>query len=73
MSFKIESNHDGLANAFHFIGFRVNDLLNQMKAFGTYLRDGCLYSYVVRCENLLDEIRFDMNKDNTYLFPQKEK
>ncbi len=31
--FKIESNHDGLANTFHLIGFRVNDLLNQMKAF----------------------------------------
>lgn len=55
MSFKIESNHDGLANTFHLIGFRINDLLNQMKAFGTYLRDGGLYSDVVRCENLLDK------------------
>jgi len=33
-------------------------LLNQMKAFGTYLRDGGLYSDVVGCENLLNEIRF---------------
>ena len=69
MSFKIESNHDGLANTFHLIGFRINDLLNQMKAFGTYLRDGGLYSDVVRCENLLDKIRFDMNNDNANLFP----
>ena len=69
MSFKIESNHDGLANTFHLIGFRVNDLLNQMKAFGTYLRDGGLYSDVVRCENLLNEIRFNMNNDNANLFP----
>ena len=68
MSFKIESNHDGLANTFHLIGFRVNDLLNQMKAFGTYLRDGGLYSDVVRCENLLNEIRFNMNNDNANLF-----
>lgn len=67
MSFKIESNHDGFTNTFHLIGFRVNDLLNQMKAFGTYLRDGCLYSDVVRCENLLNEIRFDMNNDNANL------
>ena len=69
MSFKIESNHDGLANTFHLIGFRVNDLLNQMKAFGTYLWDGGLYSDVVRCENLLNEIRFNMNNDNANLCP----
>ena len=61
--------YDGLANTFHLIGFRVNDLLNQMKAFGTYLRDGGLYSDVVRCENLLNEIRFNMNNDNANLFP----
>ncbi len=58
-----------LQNTFHLIGFRINDLLNQMKAFGTYLRDGGLYSDVVRCENLLDKIRFDMNNDNANLFP----
>ena len=59
-----------LQNTFHLIGFRVNDLLNQMKAFGTYLRDGGLYSDVVRCENLLNEIRFNMNNDNANLFSQ---
>ncbi|KDS11747.1 hypothetical protein M088_3755 [Bacteroides ovatus str. 3725 D1 iv] len=40
-----------------------------MKAFGTYLRDGGLYSDVVGCENLLNEIRFNMNNDNANLFP----
>ena len=69
MSFKIESNHNRLADTFYFIRFCVDNPLDQVKAFGAYLRNSSLYGDMIGCEYLFDEIRFDMDNDNPDLFP----
>ena len=69
MSFKIESNHNRLADTFYFIRFCVDNPLDQVKAFGAYLRNSSLYGDMIGCEYLFDEIRFDVDNDNPDLFP----
>ena len=69
MSFKIESYHDRLADTFYFIRFCVDNPLDQVKAFGAYLRDSSLYGDMIGCEYLFDEIRFDVDNDNFRSFP----
>ena len=46
-----------------------NEKLDQVKAFGAYLRNSSLYGDMIGCEYLFDEIRFDMDNDNPDLFP----
>ena len=67
MFFKVESNHNRLADTFYFLRFCVDNPLDQVKAFGTYLRNSSLYGDMVGCEYLLDEIRFDVDNNNSDL------
>ena len=69
MFFQVESNHDRLADTFDFLRFRVNHPLNEMKAFSPNFRNSGLYSDMIRCENLLYKVGFDMNNDYADLFP----
>ena len=69
MFFKIESNHDGGANAFDFLCFRVDHPLGEMKTFSSDFRNGSLYGNVVRTVNLCKEVRFDVYNDDTVSFP----
>mgnify|MGYP001529479784 CR=1 FL=1 len=69
MFFQVESNHDRVADTFDFLRFRVNHPLNEMKAFSPNFRNGGLYSDMIRCENLLYKVGFDMNNDYADLFP----
>jgi hypothetical protein len=68
MSFKIESNHNRLADTFYFIRFCV-DTRWISESFGAYLRNSSLYADMIGCEYLFDKIRFDVDNDNPDLFP----
>ena len=57
-----------MADTFDFLRFRVNHPLNEMKAFSPNFRNGGLYSDMIRCENLLYKVGFDMNNDYADLF-----
>ena len=47
MLFEVESHHDGLTDTFYFIRCGVNDPLDEMKAFRTYLGNSRLHSDVI--------------------------
>ena len=69
MLFKIESNHDGGADALDFLSFRINHPLGEVKTLCPDFRNGSLYGDVVRTVNLCKEVSFDVHNDNAISFP----
>ena len=66
---EVEGYHDGGTYAFYFLGFRINDPLGEVEAFGSYLSDGSLHGDMVRTINLCEEVCFNMDDNDTILFP----